>query len=337
MNKRERLAAAYNGQPVDRPPVALWRHFPGDDQDADDLAAAHIHFQRLHDWDFLKVTPASTFMVDDYGVQTAWRGNEEGTRDYVSFPVAQAEELTALAPLDVMSGSYALARRALQQICSAVDPDATVLQTIFSPLSQLKKLAGRRLLPLLRLHPQAVQVALATLTANSLRHIESLTTIGVGGIFYAVQHASAHQMSRAEYAVFGRPFDLQILQALPAGWFNVLHLHGADVYFDDVADYPVQAINWHDRETWPDLTTALTRFPGAVIGGIRQWDTLLRGAPAQIRAEALDAFAQTGGQRFILGTGCVAPVTAPAANLRALRQAVETMPSHRPAAHRMQD
>ena len=107
----------------------------------------------------------------------------------------------------------------------------------------------------------------------------------------------------------------------------MLHLHGADVYFDDVADYPVQAINWHDRGTWPDLAAALTRFPGAVIGGVRQWDTLLRGAPAQIRAEAQDAFAQTGGQRFILGAGCVAPITTPESHLRALRQAVETMSS----------
>lgn len=325
MNKRERLAAACSGRPVDRPAVALWRHFPGDDQDAGDLAAGHIHFQQLYDWDFLKVTPSSTFMVDDYGVQTAWRGNEEGTREYVSFPLAQPAELAALPPLDGVSGSFGLARETLRRIGRAVDPDVTVLQTIFSPLSQLKKLVGRRLLPLLRLHPQAVQASLTTLTANTLRHIESLAPLGVGGIFYAVQHASAHHLSRAEYAALGRPFDLQILAALPAGWFNVLHLHGADVYFDEVADYPVQAINWHDRETWPDLAAALTRFPGAVIGGVRQWDTLLRGAPAQIRAEARGAFAQTGGQRFILGAGCVTPITAPESHLRALRQAVETM------------
>ena len=38
MNKRERLEAAIAGQSVDRVPVALWRHFPGDDQDPSDLA-----------------------------------------------------------------------------------------------------------------------------------------------------------------------------------------------------------------------------------------------------------------------------------------------------------
>lgn len=326
LTKRERLAAVATGQAVDRPPVALWRHFPGDDQDAADLAAAHLQFQQAFDFDFLKVTPPSTYMVDDYGVATAWRGNEEGTRDYVSFPLAQAEELAALAPLDVLTGSYATARQALQQICAALDPDVTVLQTIFSPLSQLKKLVGPRFFPLLRLHPQAVQAALETLTNNSVRHIETLAAVGVSGIFFAVQHAAARQMSREEYAALGRPFDLRILQGLPAGWFNVLHLHGSDVYFEDLADYPVQAINWHDRETWPDLTSAVTRFPAAVIGGIRQWETLGRGTPAQVEAEAREAYAQTGGQRFILGTGCVTPITAPLANLHAVRRAVEWLP-----------
>ena len=59
MNKRERLEAAIAGQSVDRVPVALWRHFPGDDQDPSDLAAATIAFQRRWDFDFVKVTPAS--------------------------------------------------------------------------------------------------------------------------------------------------------------------------------------------------------------------------------------------------------------------------------------
>jgi len=53
MNKRERLEAAIAGQGVDRAPVALWRHFPGDDQDPVSLAAATIAFQQR--WNFDKV------------------------------------------------------------------------------------------------------------------------------------------------------------------------------------------------------------------------------------------------------------------------------------------
>jgi len=77
MNKRERLEAAIHGQQVDRIPIALWRHFPGDDQRPDDLAAATAGFQRRWDFDFVKVTPASSFCLRDWGVEDEWTGNVE--------------------------------------------------------------------------------------------------------------------------------------------------------------------------------------------------------------------------------------------------------------------
>ena len=60
-----------------------------------------------------------------------------------------------------------------------------------------------------------------------------------------------------------------------------------------------------------------------MLGGLRQWDTMMRGTPDEVRAEAADAIRQTGGRRFILGTGCVTPITAPWANLRTARAVVE--------------
>ncbi|MCZ7669995.1 MAG: uroporphyrinogen decarboxylase family protein [Chloroflexi bacterium] len=53
-NKRKRLEAVIAGEKPDRIPVALWRHWPGDDQDAQALAAAHLQWQTQYDWDLLK-------------------------------------------------------------------------------------------------------------------------------------------------------------------------------------------------------------------------------------------------------------------------------------------
>jgi uroporphyrinogen decarboxylase len=114
------------------------------------------------------------------------------------------------------------------------------------------------------------------------------------------------------------------LEAAQALWLNVLHLHGADVMFDLLADYPVQVINWHDRETWPTLAEAQDRFGGAVCGGLQRWDAVVRGTPGYVRDQAVDAMAQTGGQRFILGTGCVTPIIAPMSNIRMAREVVES-------------
>ncbi|MEI6289491.1 MAG: hypothetical protein WCP19_03590, partial [Chloroflexota bacterium] len=65
---RERMEALVSGQDTDRTPVALWRHFPGDDQDPDRLAAATLFWQKNYDWDVVKVTPASSFALKDWGV-----------------------------------------------------------------------------------------------------------------------------------------------------------------------------------------------------------------------------------------------------------------------------
>ncbi|MCX7976483.1 MAG: hypothetical protein N2646_05375, partial [Bellilinea sp.] len=55
---RERLELCLAGEIADRPPFALWRHFPVDDQSPDSLAAAITNFQNTYDFDFIKVTPA---------------------------------------------------------------------------------------------------------------------------------------------------------------------------------------------------------------------------------------------------------------------------------------
>jgi uroporphyrinogen decarboxylase len=141
----------------------------------------------------------------------------------------------------------------------------------------------------------------------------------LAGIYYAVQMANYPLLNEAEYQTFGEPYDRRILAAVAGRWFNLLHLHGPGGMFDLVADYPVHAINWHDREAGPSLAEGLRRFRGAVCGGLEHWDDLLRGDPAQITARIADAHAQTGGRRLIIASGCVAPVNAPFSNLRAVR------------------
>jgi uroporphyrinogen decarboxylase len=92
--------------------------------------------------------------------------------------------------------------------------------------------------------------------------------------------------------------------------------------FDIFLDYPVAIINWHDRESPPNLAEAQQRFEGALCGGLRRWETMVLGNPDKVSEEAKEAILATGGRRFILGTGCVLPVIAPRANILAARQAV---------------
>ena len=321
--KRERLTAAIRGESVDRPPVALWRHFPGDDQRPEDLAAATVAFQRRYDFDFVKVTPASSFCLRDWGAQDRWVGTMEGTREYTYYPIQVADDWRRLSPRDPDQGALGAQLQCLRFIADELAGEVPFIQTIFNPLSQAKNLVGReRLLVHLRHHPDAVHAGLETITETTIRFVRAACETGIAGVFYAVQHAQYALLSEEEYATFGRPYDHRVLEAAQGLWLNVLHLHGTEVMFDLLADYPVQVINWHDRETWPSLAEAQSRFGGAVCGGLQRWDVVVRGDPDQVRDQAADAIAQTEGQRFILGTGCVTPIVAPTSNIRAAREAV---------------
>jgi len=324
VSKRERLEATIRGEAADRPPVALWRHFPGDDQDPAELAASTVAFQRQYDFDFVKVTPASSFCVRDWGADDRWIGNGEGTREYTRRPIVNPEDWRSLVALDPKSGALGAQIRCLELIHEALGDEVPFIQTIFNPLTQAKNLAGQQvMLAHLRQAPDAVRAGLSIIADSTMHFIEAARQRGIAGIFLAAQHANYGLLSEAEYRDFGVSFDRRLLEAAEGLWLNVLHLHGERVMFDLLAEYPVQAVNWHDRETPPTLGEGQARFKAAVLGGLRQWETMVRGSPDEVRREALDAVRQTSGRRFILGTGCVTPIVAPWANLRAARAVVE--------------
>ncbi len=323
MTKRERLEVAIRGEATDRVPVAVWRHFPGDDYRPEDLAAAAVGFQRRYDYDLLKVTPASSFSVADWGVRDEWRGNEEGTRVYTHYVIQSPEDWIRLPDLDPRAGFLGAQLKCLDLIRRDLGDDVPFIQTIFTPLGQARHMAGERALIHMRQQPAAFKAGLEKITQATIRFIEEAKKTGIAGLFYALQQASYLLVSLAEYAEFGKEYDLRVLEAAKGLWLNVLHLHGNDVMFDLVADYPVQVWNWHDRDTPPTLREALPKVKGAVCGGLSRESVMLRGTPDDVRSQVADAIAQTGGKRLIIGTGCVTLVNTPESNLRAARNAVE--------------
>ncbi len=322
VTKRERLAAAIQGEYLDRPPVALWRHFPVDDQAPETLAESSVLFQLACDFDFVKVTPASSFCLLDWGVQDEWRGNSEGTRDYTHRPIQDPSQWFELHPLDPGAGALDAQRRCLTMLRERLDPDIPLIQTIFSPLAQAKNLAGgERLISHLHQEPDAVLTGLQAICDTTSAWVSELAETGIDGIFFAVQHASFRYFDQAGYRKFGEPFDMPILESAGSFWLNVLHLHGSDIHFDLAERYPVQVVNWHDREVAPDLAQGASKVRGAVCGGVNR-ETLVFGTPDDVRAEAAESFSAAGSRGIILGTGCVTPIIAPRANLQAFRDSV---------------
>lgn len=302
---RERIQACLKGEQTDRTPIALWRHFPEEDQDPELLAAATIKFQQAYDFDIVKVTPASSFMVKDWGVDDEWQNNPEGSRAYTKRIIQKPEDWESLEPLEPSAPHLAAQLQCLKLVREGVDTDTPVIQTVFNPMSQAKNLAGNAvLMEHIKQHPKAVMKGLETIAATTVKFIEAARDLGIDGIFYAIQHAQASMLELDEYKLLALPSDQQTLRPAEGLWCNILHLHGKDVYFSllRLLNFPI--VNWHDRETYPSLRDARGVYRGTLCGGIQQ-GTLYSGTPDQVRREAGDAIKQSKGQRFILGTGCV--------------------------------
>jgi uroporphyrinogen decarboxylase len=314
---RERIQACLNGERTDRTPIALWRHFPEKDQNLESLAAATIKFQQTYDFDIVKVTPASSFAVKDWGVEDEWQNNPEGSRAYTKRVIQKPQDWEALKPLDPSAPHLAAQLQCLKLVREGIGAETPMIQTIFNPMSQAKNLAGNELLlEHIKKYPNAVMKGLETIAQSTAKFIMAARETGIDGIFYAMQHAQASMLELDEYKSIVLPYDQQALKPAEDLWCNLLHLHGSDVYFSLLRLINFQIVNWHDRETYPSLAEAQSLFRGVACGGIRQ-DTLYKGNPAQVKEEAQDAIKQTKGKRFILGTGCVVYYQSPHENIMA--------------------
>lgn len=318
----DRVRAALRGGRADCPPVAVWRHFPGDDQRAESSASAHVAFWRTFQLDLLKVTPASGYYGDDWGLRAAYRPNREGVRTYLDRPVKKADDWHRLRRLEVTSGTYGRELRALRLIRQAVGQQVPVLATVFSPLTVARTLCGDvAVVRYVREQPDALHAGLELIADVTARFAAECLSAGADGLFFATQMACAGAVTEEEYEVFGRPYDLRVLEAAAGAEILLLHAHGLDPYFDLLASYPVHAVNWHDRRTPPSLGQARSRYSGCLCGGLDEV-TFADLEPVEVAAQVHDAVAQTGGLGHMVAPGCVIPVDTSAANVEAAVRAV---------------
>jgi uroporphyrinogen decarboxylase len=317
MDHWQRMEAAIAGQDVDRVPVALWRHFPVDDQDPGKLAARTVEWQNAWDFDLVKFMPSGTFSVEDWGAKSAWEGLWNGARAITVPGVKSPDDWTKLPRLDPKKGVLGAQNEALRLAAKALGGKVPLLQTVFSPLTTARKLAGEPLLDHLRQNPAALEAGLRTVTDTTIAFAEEAIKAGAHGFFFATQLATTDILTVEEHRRFGVRFDLEFFSAVKAK-MNMLHLHGEHVMFDEVSGYPVQMLNWHDRLTPPMLKAARDKFKGALVGGVEERELLVKGSDEAVRAQVRDAIAQTGGRRLVVGPGCVAAIAAPEANIRAV-------------------
>jgi uroporphyrinogen decarboxylase len=323
MTKRERILAAIKREPTDRPPYAFWRHFPNVDRSPAALAQTTLRFHERYGSDFLKVTPAGGYAVEDWGCVESEELAPDGHRPCLRHAVNAPEDWKKIRPVAMESTGWASHIESVIRCVVDRRADCSVVPTVFSPLSLARKLSGQRLDHDLKENTRLVEDALRAITETILAFMEACFREGAEGIFYSIQAASHAFHTDEEYARFGEPHDHRILEAVREhSRLTVLHCHGERLMFDRLAKLPADVWNWDDRRAGPSLAEGKTMVPGAVQGGLNQWSTLKDGSGPDAKAEAQDALAQTGGIGIILGAGCVLLTQHPDATMIELVQSL---------------
>lgn len=336
MTREERVRAALAGEEVDRVPVSVWFHFSAVDQDPVSLAEAEADLVEKYDYDFIKMMPFGNYGIQDFGAKLDIFCQPNKPVLLAEPGVKCIDDYWNLKPISGLQGTYGKQVEFARILSKLVKPHTPFIQTIFSPLTTLHKLTGGKVLEDMREDPEAVHHALAVITAVTEDFIRYNIDAGVSGFFFATQDAQKKLLSLDEFKEFAEFYDKEVINSyVKKTWFNVVHLHGLDVYFDEIEkNYPRTALSWHDRNTSPSLAEARKLTDKPFLAGIRaatklvdgkevRDDIVKDGTPEEIITHIHEAIDSVGGKGLLIGPGCVVDQECPEENLRAVRAAVE--------------
>lgn len=289
---RQRLQMVLAGQLPDRVPVCFWHHFRPAGNGRELARQTANFFIREYDLDIVKIMPDLPYPFPHKSIQSIddWR---------------------LIEPIDLQRSPWA--RQQVECVNGLIEElmlDAPIVVTIFSPLTEALHFAQstEQFLEHARQAPAVVHQALDVISDNLRGLAELVIQAGAKGVFFALQGASTAVMPESTYREFGRPYDFAALRGAQNGWLNILHLHGErDLMFEMALDYPVQVLNWSDRIAGPSLREARTRTSLTLMGGWNEQTLFSGGHEEEINRQALDAFQQTLGIKFILSPGCSIP------------------------------
>lgn len=337
MNKEQRVKAALNSQEVDRVPVSIWMHYSDVDQDPRSLAETQVAFVKKYDYDFIKLMPFGTYAIQDWGAKIKIYCDKFKEPIVEDGGIKEIGDWEKLEELPAVYGTWGKQLQLAQYVSKMAGSEFPFIQTIFSPLTIAKKLAGDRIFKDIKENPKVIHNALEVITQTCINFIKANIEAGVSGFFFATQNASYDVNDEEIFQEFGEKYDLKLFDIYKdQTWFNVIHIHGDNIMFDRLNAYPGNCLNWHDRHTDPGFNDARKKSGKCFLGGIQEvpyfvgnvlhYDSIMAGStPAKIEQHVHEAIKQVNGNGLIIGPGCVTDPKTSEENLFAVRKAVETL------------
>lgn len=308
-SKRDRVKAVLNSEPTDRPPYSFWFHYPADQVAGRAAAEAHLATWRTHDQDILKV-------MNDNGYDLP-----EGVES-----VASPGDLAALPLTPLESSCFQNQLEALRIIRAEVG-DCPVITTLFSPLYTAGKLTDGRMAKLLTADRERALAGVETIARSLADFATACIDAGADGIFVSVQDGIDRTLGDGFYAREIAHLDHLLFEGADTGWLNVLHVHEAVHGLEPFLDYPVNAVNWADRQAGPAIDEVAGRMGPGIFAGMDHVDTVTSGDPDRLAEEIRDAARRAGDRGLIVGPGCSFPSDTPEAMLETVGRTCREMAS----------
>lgn len=306
MTKRDRVMAALHGQPVDRVPVSFWAHNFATENSAAGLAQETLRIDRTFDWDFLKPQSRAQSFAEMWGLEYQPSRERAVPFTVTRVPFADAADFARLQPVDPRTGALGEQLAALDAIRAGVGPDTPIVWTVFSPLMVARYLLpDGELLRMLHDQPEQLERGLAPIAETLAEYARACLAHGADGLFYATNLATADTISEEACRRFQRTFDLTVLQVVQDAPFNMMHVCGSGVWFDEFTDYPVTCFSWAASDPAnPSLSDGHRRSGRAVVGGVPAKPSIKSMSPGDVAARARAAIDEMAGRWLLLGPDC---------------------------------
>jgi uroporphyrinogen decarboxylase len=252
LSKLERMKLCLSGEEVDRPPFSLWYHFGLQHAAGDINADAHLRFYEAYNLDWLKMMCDCPYPLPDGLME-----------------IKNSEDLARLEVFNIEASPYMEQLKAIDIISKKIKGETLCIDTVFNAWGIARRnLLRDDIVRYMRYYPDVLHSALKVINQNMIAYCRKSIEHGSDGLFIAVT-ASKEFISYDDYIEFMKPYDIELFSAVRNFTPNIfVHIHGDDLYFDDVIKYPIDGVNWADKSTGFSLDDALKVFDGILMGGI---------------------------------------------------------------------
>ena len=306
MDKFELIKKAFKAEPTERVPYAIWKHFPEFDKTPDGLLKAQMDFQKKYDSDIMKISISGRAFASDFGAELGGYDPASGSRICVKYPIEKIEDWENTKNIDVTGGEFGSQIKAMKLVYQELDGKVPTMMTVFSPLMVASQI-DRSIILHYRENPQLIseyfKIIITAMTDFTKASIEA----GANGIFLATQHFNNRLTNEERLELAFNPMKSLIKKTIKKNNFIVLHLHGDNPDYELATKLPIDAINWHDQQTTPNLSEARQIFKGGLLGGLNaeSWKDI--SDPAELETMISSVYTNFKGSGLIIAPGCVIP------------------------------